>query len=92
MWALYILGIQALRGGWWRLVLPVTLVALLADWAMNYTVFALLMWDWPRASERTFSKRLRRLQYAAGLRGRTARFIAVWMLDPFDPTGQHIKP
>lgn len=92
LWLLYVVGIQAQRGGWWRLLYPVTLTALLLDWALNYTLLAVLMWDWPRAGERTFSQRVERLIRGTGWRREFAAWIAITLLDPFDPGGSHIKP
>lgn len=91
MWCLYAVGVQYTRGAWWYLVTPVTLLALLLDAVLNYSYFAVLMWDWPRPGEHTFSTRLRRLQLDAGWRGRLARFIAHRLLDPLDPSGKHIR-
>lgn len=69
---------------------PVTLIVALADIALNYTVLALYTWDWPRKGEYTFSKRLDRLIMQDGWRGDVYRFVAVEMLDRFDPTGRHV--
>ena len=91
MWALYIVGVQYTRGGWWRVVAPVTVIALVLDAVLNYTLFALLTLDWPRSTEYTFSERLSRLIHYDDWRGTLARGIASHMLDPFDPTGKHIK-
>ena len=91
MWWLYIVGVQYARGGWWRVVAPVTVIALVLDAALNYTLFALLTWDWPRAGEHTFSQRLSRLIHYDDWRGALARGIADNMLDPFDPSGKHVQ-
>lgn len=86
---LFPIAIQYERGGWWRLLMPITFFAALLDVAANYTELALLTWDYPRPGERMFSKRLERLVFDAGWRGRLARAIAV-PLDYFDPSGKHI--
>ena len=91
MWLLYIVGVQYKRGGIWNAVLPITVAALVLDVACNYTLFALLTLDWPRAKEYTFSARLRRLIHYDDWRGTLARGVAANMLDPFDPTGRHIR-
>ena len=91
LYALYAIGIQYKRGGWWRLVLPVTGIALVLDVALNYTVLAVLTWDRPRHGEWTFSKRLKRLRFNIDWRGPLALFIAQEMLDPLEPDGQHVK-
>lgn len=90
MWLLYIVGVQYKRGGLWNSVLPVTVLALLFDMLFNYTLFALLTWDYPKPGEFTFSDRLDRLIHYDDWRGILARNVARYMLDPFDPTGRHI--
>jgi len=89
LWPMYIVGIQYERGGWWRVVAPITVAAFVLDVALNYTELRLLMWDKPREGEYTFSQRLERLQLETGLRGKVARFIERYMLGPFDPDGYH---
>lgn len=91
LWPLYIVGIQYERGGWWRLVLPITCLAFILDVVLNYTELAFLTWDWPQKGEYTFSQRLARLLLDAGRRGTMARFIEHYMLGPFDPDGFHVK-
>lgn len=91
LWPLYIIGIQYERGGWWRVLLPVTLAAAILDVVLNYTELALLTWDMPRHGEYTFSMRLGRLQRLEDWRGKMARFIEKYMLGPFDPDGFHVK-
>lgn len=86
---LYAIGIQFERGGLWRIVLPVTFVALVLDVVLNYTELALLTLDFPSKNEFTFSQRLARLRYDSGWRGDTARYIAR-SLDAIAPSGKHI--
>ena len=86
---LYPFAIQIERGGLWRLLLPVTLLALIVDVVANYTELALLTWDWPAKGEWTFSTRLVRLQYYSGWRGYFARCVVNYT-DFFDPDGKHI--
>lgn len=90
MWLLYIIGVQYERGGNWRVLAPVTALALVADAVLNYTLFAVLTLDFPRAGEYTFSRRLSRLKRTLGWRGVQATYIAEHMLDPFSPLGKHI--
>lgn len=90
MWLLYVIGIQYKRKGLWYGVLPVTFAAWILDVVLNYTVFALLTWDFPEQYEFTFSKRLERLIHKDNWQGRLADFIATYLLDPFDPDGYHI--
>lgn len=64
--------------------------AILLDVVLNYTLLAVLTLDFPKSGEYTFSQRLERLVRQDGLRGKVARSIA-FVLDPFDPSGKHIK-
>jgi len=86
---LYPLAIQYERGGWWRVVLPVTALALVIDVLANYSELALLTWDWPQANEFTFSKRLARLRLLPGWRGWACWRVARW-LDWCAPSGVHV--
>lgn len=76
---LYPLAVQYERGGWWKLLAPVTLFALVIDIVANYTELALLTWDFPMQGEYTFSTRLKRLQRERGWRGSLARPIVVYL-------------
>lgn len=89
LWPLYIIGIQYERGGWWKLVCPITFIALVLDIILNYTELALLTLDFPKSKEYTFTKRLRRLKLRLDWRGDMAHSISLKMLDPFDPDGYH---
>ncbi len=75
---LYPVGIQYERGGWWRLVAPIALVMLAIDVLANYTVLALITWDWPARGEWTFSTRCVRLQYYPTFGGRVARLTKAY--------------
>lgn len=86
---LYIPAIQYERGGWWRLMMPVTVVTLVIDVIANYTELALITWDMPQKGEYTFSKRLERLVWSMGWRGRLARSVVRW-LNKYDPTPPHV--
>lgn len=86
---LYPFAIQIERGGLWRLMLPVTVLALLIDVWCNYTELALLTWDWPCAGEYTFSTRVTRLQYYPGFRGGFARLVRGYT-NFIDPQHDHI--
>lgn len=91
LWPLYIIGVQYERGGWCRVVAPVTLIALVLDVLLNFTELALITWDRPRDEhELTFSNRLKRLVKDGGWRGNFARFVARRMLNPFAPGGRHV--
>jgi len=86
---LYAIGIQIERGGAWRVLLPVTVLALILDVLLNFTELALLTLDVPRWGEWTFSTRLKRLRTVDGWRGSTARYIAC-SLDAIAPSGRHV--
>jgi len=57
LFLLYPIAIQFERGGAWRLLLPVILLALVIDILANYTELA-LVFGLPRRGEWTFSQRL----------------------------------
>ena len=87
--AVYPAAIQFERGGWWRLLFWLYYPAAVLDVLLNYTVLALYTWDFPRAGEYTFSRRLSRLL----LRSDWRRWFAVVLksfLDYFDPKGIHV--
>lgn len=86
---LYPLAVQYERGGYWRLVAPVTVLALVIDVLGNHTELALLTWDWPRKGEWTFSQRLERLIRSSGWRAGIAIPIAN-ALNWIAPSGRHI--
>lgn len=75
----------------WCLAFPIILAAIALDVALNFTVFALVTLDFPRRGEWTFSQRLNRLAQDTGWRGGISRWLAANLLDPYDPSGQHIK-
>lgn len=79
LFILYPIAVQFERGGWWRLLAPVTLFALVIDVIANYTELALITWDYPQKGEFTFSTRLVRLKKDAGWRGIMARKIAIYL-------------
>lgn len=87
---LYALWVQHERGGHWRHLKWLALVAGPIDVVLNYSELALLTWDWPRSGEYTFSKRLSRLTRTAGWRGSMSRPIK-HILDTIAPHGLHIK-
>ena len=65
-------------------------LAVAMDVVLNYTLLAVLTFDFPKKGEWTFSKRLERLVKGTGVRAAVCRFVA-FILDPFDPSGSHIK-
>lgn len=86
---LYPIAVQYERGGAWRLLAPITLLALAIDVLANYTELALLTWDRPLLGEYTFSTRLKRLRQERGWRGRLVRPVVAY-LNHFAPGGQHV--
>lgn len=99
LWPAYVFCMAMLRahqaGGVtrfaWCLAFPFILASIVLDVALNFTVFALLTLDTPRRGEWTFSQRLNRLVHDDGWRGAVARWLADNLLDPYDPSGAHIK-
>jgi hypothetical protein len=85
---LYPIAVQYERGGWWRLVAPVTVLALLIDVIATHTELALIC-GWPRKGEWTFSTCLLRLRYRGDLVGRLCRGVIVY-LNFFAPNGKHV--
>jgi len=95
----------------WILAFPLIVIALILDVLLNFSVFAVLLWDFPKmelawvqrewlgytltmpkiSGEWTFSQRLNRLVRNDDWRGSVARWVAASLLDPYDPSGKHIK-
>ncbi|WP_439606877.1 hypothetical protein [Hydrogenophaga sp.] len=86
----YPLAIQYERGGWWRLLMPFTLVVALLDVWLNFTTFSLYLMSAPGKREITFSQHLERLVFDPGWRGYIARVVARFT-NRFDPTPPHIS-
>lgn len=95
-WLLYILVMGVYRahlsfrlaGVTKGMLLPVVLVALVADFIGNLTVASVLFLDPPR--EALFTDRLIRYKKTdLGWRGNIADLICEHLLDVFDPTGDH---
>ena len=99
LWPLYVFTMAMLRAKVdgktnvfaWILAAPIVFTALALDIALNYTLFALLTWDFPKKGEWTFSQRLSRLVREDGWRGSLGRWVAKVLLDDYDPSGKHIK-
>jgi hypothetical protein len=100
MLALYAVGIQYQRESlpqWLRNVCEcIAGFALLLDAVLNWSLFSLYLWEWPRWKENelqpewTFSTRLERLIRQVGWRSNIARRIAA-VLNFIAPSGRHIK-
>jgi hypothetical protein len=73
------------------LALPAAIFVFILDVFLNYTILAILTLDFPKKGEYTFSKRLERLSRQIGWRKSLAVWLAENLLDPYDPTGKHIK-
>lgn len=99
LWPMYVFTMAMLRAHEagqvsvvaWILSSPIMVTALLWDCILNYTFFAVLTFDFPKWKEWTFSKRLNRLVLSDDWRGSIARWVAASLLDPYDPSGKHIK-
>lgn len=65
------------RGGFWRLFFPVTLCAFIIDVVANWTELSLLLWQFPKRGEWTFSMRIERLIHGYGWRSNIANRVAV---------------
>lgn len=87
--AAYPLAIQYERGGWWKLLMPFTLVVAIVDVWLNWTTFSMLLASTPGRKEITFSQHLERLVSQQNLRGLIARAVARYT-NRFDPTPPHI--
>ena len=85
----YPIAIQYERGGWWRLLYPVTALALLVDVWLNWTTFSLYLWSAPGKREYTLSQHLERLVFDRGWRGFLARGVARYT-NRWDPSPPHI--
>lgn len=72
----------------WALCVPFIIVALLVDALNNILVFSILFFELPR--ELLVTERLRRHVGEDSIRGKMARWFGVYLLNPFDPTGDHL--
>lgn len=99
LWPLYVFAMALYRAHLtgratlfaWLLAWPLIAAAVILDIALNYTLFALVTADFPKRGEWTFSQRLNRIIRGTGWRARVATWLADNLLDPYDPTGQHIR-
>jgi hypothetical protein len=73
----------------WLLALPLVVVAVCLDIVLNAVICTLIFWEFPR--ELTISQRLEKLIRRDGWKGYVADWVASVLLDPFDPSGIHIK-
>lgn len=87
LWLRFIGAINFERGGWWRLLVPMAIRAGALDIALNYTTFALFMWDRPATGEYTISKHLERLVGWQNRRGAFCRHVSKYFINPWDKVG-----
>lgn len=100
LWPLYVFAMAMARAHGekrvtkfaWALAIPVVLSAITLDIILNYTLLALLTWDFPRKGEWTFSQRLSRLNRQDGVRAKVCRWLTETLLNPYDPDPRgHVK-
>jgi hypothetical protein len=92
MLVLYTVGIQYERKNKYEVAFKcVAALALVLDVILNWTLFALYLWDWPkyRLHEWTLSTRLVRLNLDLGWRGVISRGLSV-VLNYIAPSKIHI--
>lgn len=87
--AMYAAYIQHNRGGMWRALELIGLVATPLDIYLNYTTFTFYFWERPANKAYTFSKQIALLQYDTGWRGVIARGVKR-LLNAIDPKHNHI--
>ena len=71
------------------IALPILLAAVAIDVAVNLTLASLVFFDRPR--EWTVSERLARYLPGTDWRAKVALWAAEHLLDPFDPSGSHLR-
>lgn len=72
------------------LSLPFLALGLLMDVLAQFTVAALLFWQWPCPGEWLVTSRMRRyVAQGTGWRYRVAKWVCDNLLDVFDPSGEH---
>lgn len=88
---LYFIGIQYERGGVWKLLLPITFIALVLDVILNYTEWVLIFQEFPHKTDWTVSKRLKRMNnnQNAGWKREFSLYVSK-VLDVIAPFGKHI--
>lgn len=67
---------------------PILFVGWALDIAVNWMVMTVVLLELPR--EATVTARLKRHANRYTWRGRVARWFALHLLDPYDPSGRHI--
>jgi len=85
----YSVGVQYERGGVWRLLAPIAMIALLMSWVINQTL-GRVIYGKPTVWRETFSKHTERMQSEPNWRGRLARLVAA-LLNVVAFREDHIK-
>jgi hypothetical protein len=67
---------------------PIYYFGWVLDVLVNWVVLSIILLEPPH--EYTFTARLKRHALNEGYRGKFARWMAVNLLDPYDPSGKHI--
>jgi hypothetical protein len=76
----------------WALAIPIIIWAVVLDVLLNLFVFSILLFEFPKKGEWTFSQRLNRLVKCDNWRRPVARWVAASLLDPYSHDGKpHIK-
>ena len=70
------------------LAAPIYYFGWVLDILVNWVVLTIILLEVPH--EYTFTARLKRHATDDGYRGKFARWMAVNLLDPYDPSGKHI--
>ena len=72
----------------WALCVPFVILALIIDFINNIIVFTLLFLELPK--ELLVTDRLKRHVGKDTIRGKLAQWFGKYILNPFDPTGDHL--
>lgn len=96
LWILY-LAVMNLKGARdagklgpvaYRLAVPVLVLGYVLDFAVNFFVASVVLFEPPR--EMTVTARCKRHAPKDTWRGAVCRWVAAHLLDPFDPSGRHV--
>lgn len=81
--------IQIKRGGWWRLLAPITFLTAITDVIANYTEVA-LVFGFPEKGDYTITRRMRRMENSDPLQSRRdfAKIVNTF-LHACEPDGRH---
>lgn len=79
---------QKLNNILWALCIPFVILALIIDFINNIIIFTILFLELPK--ELLVTDRLKRHVNKDTLRGKISRWFGEFLLNPFDPTGNHL--